>query len=215
MIKKLICCVLYTPIRFKKSAFTLAEVLITLGIIGVVAAMTIPNLMTNIRHRDTTSKLKKFYSVMRQLTLSAEEEFGPVSEWDTSLPYREFITTYFAPFMKFTFDEGASSSGRAVILHDGSSMTIAKGRCMDITFDTNGKSLPNNMGYDKFNFLLCDKSISEWCAEEGFCTYRKSDVKKRNNRQEYLSLCKNTSPSYCSALIEYDNWKIESDYPYK
>ena len=31
-----------------KSAFTLAEVLITLGVIGVVAAMTIPTLITNI-----------------------------------------------------------------------------------------------------------------------------------------------------------------------
>ena len=36
---------------FSKSGFTLAEVLITLGIIGVVAAMTIPNLITlHIKH---------------------------------------------------------------------------------------------------------------------------------------------------------------------
>ncbi len=33
----------------RKTGFTLAEVLITLGIIGVVAAMTIPTLMTNIK----------------------------------------------------------------------------------------------------------------------------------------------------------------------
>ena len=33
-------------IREKNSAFTLAEVLITLGIIGVVAAMTIPTLIS-------------------------------------------------------------------------------------------------------------------------------------------------------------------------
>ena len=37
-------------INNNKKAFTLAEVLITLGIIGVVAAMTIPTLMTNIHH---------------------------------------------------------------------------------------------------------------------------------------------------------------------
>lgn len=35
----------------KKVAFTLAEVLITLGIIGIVVAMTIPTLMTNIKAR--------------------------------------------------------------------------------------------------------------------------------------------------------------------
>ena len=36
-------------LRHKKHAFTLAEVLITLGIIGIVAALTIPNLMTNTK----------------------------------------------------------------------------------------------------------------------------------------------------------------------
>lgn len=45
-------------INNNKKAFTLAEVLITLGIIGVVAAMTIPTLMTNIHHRDISVKLQ-------------------------------------------------------------------------------------------------------------------------------------------------------------
>lgn len=45
-----------------KRAFTLAEVLITLGIIGVVAALTIPTLMSNHRANVTMQKLKKFYS---------------------------------------------------------------------------------------------------------------------------------------------------------
>ena len=35
----------------KKKAFTLAEVLITLGIIGVVAALTMPSLMSNYRRK--------------------------------------------------------------------------------------------------------------------------------------------------------------------
>lgn len=39
--------------------FTLAEVLITLGIIGVVAAMTIPTLMTNYQKKSTATQLKK------------------------------------------------------------------------------------------------------------------------------------------------------------
>ena len=36
--------------QLKSNAFTLAEVLITLGIIGVVAALTIPALLTNLNH---------------------------------------------------------------------------------------------------------------------------------------------------------------------
>ncbi len=43
----------------KFKAFTLAEVLITLGIIGVVAAMTIPNLIAKLDHNGKISKTKK------------------------------------------------------------------------------------------------------------------------------------------------------------
>lgn len=49
------------------SAFTLAEVLITLGIIGVVAAITIPGLITNNRARVLHSKYLKSYSVISQM----------------------------------------------------------------------------------------------------------------------------------------------------
>lgn len=50
----------------KRSAFTLAEVLITLGIIGVVAAMTIPTLMSNTGKQEFKTGFKKMISVMNQ-----------------------------------------------------------------------------------------------------------------------------------------------------
>ncbi len=53
-----------------KKAFTLAEVLITLGIIGVVAAITIPGLMENVRNRDLQAQLKKTYSEWNQISMS-------------------------------------------------------------------------------------------------------------------------------------------------
>ena len=203
------------PIK-AKFGFTLAEVLITLGIIGVVAAMTIPNLMTKIYHIDTASKLKKFYSTMKQALMSAEDEFGPVVDWDSNLPAKEYVQKYFGPFLKFTLDTEYAKdnvSSARVYLMDGTSVTIRKGRCMDFEFDVNGLSKPNVRGKDQFVFLACDKSISEWCAEEGFCTYRKSDMRKQNSREVYLNECKR-NPSYCSALLEYDGWKFEKDYPY-
>lgn len=49
-----------------KKGFTLAEVLITLGIIGVVAAMTIPTLVNNAKHRQLESSFKKAYSALSQ-----------------------------------------------------------------------------------------------------------------------------------------------------
>jgi len=50
----------------KKFAFTLAEVLITLGIIGVVAAITIPNLVANYQKRTWTAQLKKSHVMLTQ-----------------------------------------------------------------------------------------------------------------------------------------------------
>ncbi|MFQ8625693.1 MAG: type II secretion system protein [Candidatus Gastranaerophilaceae bacterium] len=41
------------------SGFTLAEVLITLGIIGVVAALTMPSVINNYKEKETIAKLKR------------------------------------------------------------------------------------------------------------------------------------------------------------
>ena len=66
----------------KRSAFTLAEVLITLGIIGIVAAMTLPSLITNYREKQRVSQLKKTYSTLQQAFLRAEEAHGEYQYWD-------------------------------------------------------------------------------------------------------------------------------------
>ena len=50
----------------KNNGFTLAEVLITLGIIGVVAAMTLPTLIQNQQKRSLEVATQKFYSTMSQ-----------------------------------------------------------------------------------------------------------------------------------------------------
>ena len=46
----------------QKAAFTLAEVLITLGIIGIVAAMTLPTVINNTRHKELETAFKKSYA---------------------------------------------------------------------------------------------------------------------------------------------------------
>lgn len=46
--------------------FTLAEVLITLGIIGIVAALTVPSLIANYQKTQTISQLKEAYSLLNQ-----------------------------------------------------------------------------------------------------------------------------------------------------
>lgn len=64
-----------------RPAFTLAEVLITLGIIGVVAAMTLPTVVNKYQDKVTVTKLKKVYNILSQSYLSAVAEYGKPSEW--------------------------------------------------------------------------------------------------------------------------------------
>lgn len=70
-----------TKVAKKQVAFTLAEVLITLGIIGIVAALTIPTLIQNQQEKQTVVKLKKVYSTLSQAYLMARNEYGSPTEW--------------------------------------------------------------------------------------------------------------------------------------
>ena len=83
-----------------KKAFTLAEVLITLSIIGVVAAVTVPTLMTNIEHQKTAVFLKKAHTVLNQATKMSTVDNGDYSIWDKDIEHEEFIKQYYAPYMK-------------------------------------------------------------------------------------------------------------------
>lgn len=53
---------LFRMIHADKNAFTLAEVLITLGIIGVVAAMTLPALINKTKNKELHTAFLKTYS---------------------------------------------------------------------------------------------------------------------------------------------------------
>jgi len=89
-----------------KKAFTLAEVLITLGIIGIVAAMTMPMLLGNSREKEHVSKLKKAYSVISQAFALAIVENNTPNYWlDTpedenggvaALSLQDKITPYYS-----------------------------------------------------------------------------------------------------------------------
>ena len=50
----------------KRTAFTLAEVLITLGIIGIVAAMTLPSLITKYKIHELRTRFQKTNSIVNQ-----------------------------------------------------------------------------------------------------------------------------------------------------
>lgn len=102
-------CMLFNSVRKikvnnkKNLAFTLAEVLITLGVIGVVSAMTIPTLVSNYRKRQLEVQIKGTYSSIQQAMKYAEDDgFAPDSiliNNDDSL--KQFFDNSLSQHMKF------------------------------------------------------------------------------------------------------------------
>ena len=79
--------------------FTLAEVLITLGIIGIVAAMTIPSLVANYRKKQFQSGLNKGYSVLLQALDRYKEDNGEaLTKSDCSRRQSAFYS-YLKPYL--------------------------------------------------------------------------------------------------------------------
>ena len=105
----------------KRNAFTLAEVLITLGIIGIVAAMTLPTLVQQNQKKVAATRLKQAYSQIYQAINMAQADYGDMKNWDVNDNYKSSvdpdvsnmdITTVFAekylkPYLKYTRTPGS------------------------------------------------------------------------------------------------------------
>lgn len=89
----------------KLRAFTLAEVLITLGIIGIVASMTMPALIQKHRRSVVEVSLKKFYTTMNQAILRSVVDNGEVKYWtfdaaDSLQSHEAFYNRYLKNYLK-------------------------------------------------------------------------------------------------------------------
>ena len=99
----------------KQPAFTLAETLITLGIIGIVAAMTIPTLMQKYYEKQVIAKAKETQSIISQALKIAEEEYDTPENWGLDLTTSTWkrenaqkIADALRKGMKFSLDCGTS-----------------------------------------------------------------------------------------------------------
>lgn len=179
--KKIIKIMSIFMISPKVGAFTLAEVLITLGIIGIVATMTIPTLMQKYYEHQTVARLLETTSILTQAIKLSEDEYGDVASWGLKSNTRagaEEIFKRISPFLKISLDCGVDESCKCfansykllnkkgstsyknevykykIALMNGSSVIlqpIFSGN-MQINIDTNGPSKPNIMGKDLFIF---------------------------------------------------------------
>ena len=122
----------------RKSAFTLAEVLITLGVIGVVAALTMPTLIVKHQKQVFVNRVKQTYSIVSNAMISAVAEYGEPNTWDafsifdTSDPnynqnhqehMKNVATKYFKPYLK-VIGEGQRGFQYYMVLSNGVTLTF-------------------------------------------------------------------------------------------
>jgi len=106
----------------KISAFTLAEVLITLAIIGIIAAITIPSIVANHQKRALETQFAKAYRTLSQAVNLAIAEHGDISTWEWKDSYTneekdKFVKKYFLPYLNYTkFCNTKKTTGRC--FHD-------------------------------------------------------------------------------------------------
>lgn len=162
----------------KRAAFTLAEVLVTLGIIGVVSAMTVPTLMQNYQRQSYVTQLHKNYNEMSQALLRYQTDKNAINlseaGFDSTTPVSgyNFFKTYFkvvadcndsfTPCMATTYKKldgntvslnAVNSVHKCFTIASGSSICAYKGArnvIQQFAVDTNGQKGPNIFGRDIF-----------------------------------------------------------------
>ena len=156
----------------KNFAFTLAETLIVMGIIGVVAALTIPNLNASTGEAEKVAKVKKNYAVLNEALSRAVVKYGPVRTWfvndgDDNEKMSKRFADRISEFLKLTKPvEKNDNDDYTFTLADGTSVYIDyfgdNGPCShtsvqarhlgDLMIDIDGDKGKSIEGIDKFAF---------------------------------------------------------------
>ena len=87
--------------------FTLAEVLVTLTILGVLATIVIPNVVKQYQRRITVTKVKKYYA-----KLTEAYEIHKIKNTETKLPNssKEIFENFIKPYFKISYDAGNNAT---------------------------------------------------------------------------------------------------------
>ena len=212
-----------------RSGFTLAEVLVTLGVIGVVAVMTIPTLVTSYQKQGYVAALQKNYSMLSQTfeKYLSDQRVERLTETElTTLDgVGEFLNNYFkvtkdcgigganscfeTAYKKWTGDKNVTISNTsnyyAVILANGAAIAMGKPVAgIGIIFiDVNGKKGPNIAGRDFFKFRYVQKEDDK--------TIKVTDVNGKIDESLFDQFCAkkdDTSGDGCLSKIILDGWKM-------
>ena len=207
----------------RKVAFTLAEVLITLGIIGIVATMTLPVLIEQHEKKVTAVKLEKFYTIMSQAVLRWRTEEDITDDFlfpDEIVRNDEKSKIWYTNNLQPYINSG---------IYD---KKYYENRYFSVRFNDGSGFVAYVSSPDVMYIFYCTKF--KYCAQEHYDGrrtflfslyhgnfYTSHPEQSSLDRDFFLEKCKNPSDGnsihrhYCTRLIQYDGWEIKPDYPWK
>lgn len=217
--------------NLKTKAFTLAEVLVTLGIIGVVAALTLPILMTNYQKRNTEAHLKHFYSLMRQgieMTANDPEADCEIKQDYIKTPdgYHTWWDKCLGRELKTSDKSRAGLMYNMIVLADGSAFVgyVAGTDTVHFMYCTS----PDKCGAERYDGRTSFLFTLVYTANLGMQFYTGQGAYTGVSREQLLTDCRSglkneedaginmTSKRHaCAALIQRDGWRIAPDYPWQ
>ena len=175
-------------------AFTMAEVLITLGIIGVICAMTLPNLIGKYQKNQTLTLLKKTYTELNLAASLAVAEYGEREYWDygsfTAYNVQDFWNTYIIKYLKtmevkvirageinlqldpaLEYIPGAMGGSGVLKVVLSSGVNLYFWGKSAVLVDLNGRTKPNFPGRDIFIYTLVAPTDKSFQKAENFIPY--------------------------------------------
>lgn len=222
------------------NGFTLAEVLITIGVIGVVAAMTIPTLISSYKKKVIETRLSKFYSTMNQALKLAEYDYDDRSGWDelgngfiedengNNVPAAEsWVKKYLIPYIKADTKMKNAQGKIELYFQDGSAVVISSASWLyypdasKYKIAEDGVIDQNIAGKDMFIFFYGgnqnpSNSSSKYVGN-GVEPYKYAWNGTREDLFSGKYGCGKSGVinAYCTELIKSNNWKFPKDYPIK
>ena len=210
--------------------FTLAEVLVTLGIIGVVSAMTVPSLMQNYQRQSYVTQLHKVYNEYSQALVAYQNDKNALNLTEAGLnssnAIAEFIKSYFKivkecdsmdncfadsyKTLKGTEYTTYSRDVKSFVLASGASIRPSYSKegnkISNVGIDINGKKGPNILGRDFIFFAVYNSGLIDDFIENGDAPLDKDDRENRFNQQ--CNAGAEGNGWGCFGKILNDNWQM-------
>ena len=213
----------------------MAEVLVTLGIIGVVSAMTVPTLMQNHQRKVYVTQLHKVYSEFQQAAVQYMTDKNALNLREAGLTTNAAVDTWVknsfkviqdcsaAPENCFAIGEYRYMNGNAIdifgnkvnqyVISDGTALyvtSVGDGR-VNVWVDLNGKKGPNIIGRDVFAMMLSNNGVmDDNPCDNNTTTAPLTEEQREKAFQDYCVAGTNKGACWwgCFGKILNDNWEM-------